>query len=107
MHVMDATPAPSFPIKHPHAPPLRPQAPEDRAREEHLEALDEDSIACAKSLIDAKEYTRAVHWLRECKSSKAMFMNLYSQYMVSSCTAPTPQTFDDRQIQGQREAGNA
>src|SRR6202021_2869956 len=28
------------------------------------------------------EYPRAVHLLRECKSSKARFLNIYSQFMV-------------------------
>ena len=91
----EAAPASIYPLKHPHAPSLAPQSPDEVARQAQLEALDEDYIASAKSLIDAKEYTRAVHWLRECKSSKALFLSVYSQYMVSGLSYSGPQTFDD------------
>lgn len=81
---MDATPSFSYPVRHPHAPSLKPPSSEDQARELHLEAMDEDHISSARALIDAKEFSRAVHWLKECKSAKAVFMFIYSQYMVGS-----------------------
>lgn len=91
----EATPTSVYPLKHPHVPSLLPQSPEERAHQAQLEALDEDYIASARSLIDAKEYMRAVHWLKDCKSSKALFLSVYSQYMVSSLPYSRPQTFDD------------
>lgn len=100
---MGASVAPGYPAKHPQAPPLTSQPPEERAREAQLEAIDEDYIVSARALIDAKEYTRAIHWLRNCKSSKALFLSVYSRYMVSIPLCFLPQTFDDSQIQGQRE----
>ncbi|KIP08436.1 hypothetical protein PHLGIDRAFT_104401 [Phlebiopsis gigantea 11061_1 CR5-6] len=78
----EATPTSAYPLKHPHVPSSLPQSPEERAHQAQLEALDEDYIASARSLIDAKEYMRAVHWLKDCKSSKALFLSVYSQYMA-------------------------
>lgn len=95
VHEIEGTPAPGLPAKHPQAPPLRSQPPEECAQEAQLEAIDEDYISSARSLIDAKEYIRAIHWLRDCKSSKALFLSLYSQYMVRSVLFYVPQTFDD------------
>jgi anaphase-promoting complex subunit 8 len=106
MHELEPTSASTFPSRHPLAPSLKPQSPEDRDREAHLEALDEDHLTSARALIDAKEFTRAVHWLRECKSAKALFLTLYSQYMVSNVVRGMSQTFDDHQIQVEREEGN-
>ena len=96
IHEMDATSSFTYPARHPHAPSLKPPSPEDQARELHLEAMDEDYIAGARALIDAKEFSRAVHWLKDCKSAKAVFMFVYSQYMVSSLGRFPFQTFDDR-----------
>ena len=36
----------------------------------------------AKSLFDLREYRRAAHALRECKSSEAFFLKCYSLYLV-------------------------
>jgi len=33
--------------------------------------------------MDAREYTRAAHWLKECQSEKALFLQVYSQYLAS------------------------
>ena len=82
-------------MKHPSAPSLQPQSLEELAQEAQLQTIDEDYIASARALIDAKEYTRAVHWLKDCKSSKAIFLSVYSQYMVSDFLHSLPQTFDD------------
>ena len=37
-----------------------------------------------KSLFDLKEYHRAAHTLRNCMSNEAIFLRLYSLYLVSS-----------------------
>jgi anaphase-promoting complex subunit 8 len=46
------------------------------------EARDEDTLATARACVEAREFLRAVHILRECKSSKARFLTIYSQFMV-------------------------
>lgn len=57
--------------------------PEERAREVQLEALDEDYITAAQSFMENKEYARAIHWLKDCKSSKAKFLSVYAQFLGS------------------------
>ncbi|GJE95470.1 TPR-like protein [Phanerochaete sordida] len=83
IHEMDATPLPGLPARHPQAPSLKVPSPQEQAQEMRLETEDEDSIASARALIDAKEFSRAVHWLKDCKSAKALFMMIYSQYMAT------------------------
>ncbi|CCM01108.1 uncharacterized protein FIBRA_03156 [Fibroporia radiculosa] len=69
--------------RHPHAPALC-ALPEDvRKEESEWEAHDADYIATARALIDGKDFIRAVHWLKPCRSSKARFLSVYSQYLAS------------------------
>ena len=49
----------------------------------------------AQTLMDNKEYRRAVHWLRLCESDKAVFLRVYSMYLVSTVPAVSLQTFHD------------
>lgn len=90
--------SPSVVPRHEHAPPLRPPSPETRARELQLEATDADSITIGKALMDSKEYSRAVHWLKECNSSKATFLRVYSMFLVSYPSGVLLPPFDDSQI---------
>ncbi|KAG6832599.1 hypothetical protein H0H92_014435 [Tricholoma furcatifolium] len=60
----------THPIRHPHA-PLPVDQPDVRAFEHELEIQDEDLLMTARACVDAREFTRAVHILRDCKSSKA------------------------------------
>lgn len=69
--------------------------PEERAREVQLEALDEDYITAAQSFMENKEYARAIHWLKDCKSSKAKFLSVYAQFLVILLILVQRQTFDD------------
>ncbi|KAI0070177.1 TPR-like protein [Panus rudis PR-1116 ss-1] len=71
----------------PDAPELRSQPPEVREREMELESIEADYIAAARSMFDAKEFTRVAYWLRDCQSSKAIFMRVYSEYMASEKNA--------------------
>ena len=98
--------APRVALRHEHAPPLRPPSPITRTNELQLEAADNDTITIGKALMDNKEYTRAVHWLKDCKSAKATFLRVYSMYLVSLLSHVLPQTFDDNQAQGEREEGH-
>lgn len=90
--------APSVVPRHEHAPALRSPSPETRAREQHLEAIDADAITIGKALMDSKEYSRAVHWLKECQSAKATFLRVYSMFLVSHPSDVLFQPFDDGQI---------
>ncbi|KAI0958647.1 hypothetical protein AcV7_004403 [Taiwanofungus camphoratus] len=74
---------PSTQPRHPHAPPLQSQLEDVHRRELEWEAQDADFLATARALFEAKEFIRAVHWLDSCKSSKARFLNVYSQYLAS------------------------
>ncbi|KAJ3554079.1 hypothetical protein NM688_g3293 [Phlebia brevispora] len=69
--------------RHEHAPPLRPPSPQTQAREAQLQAEDADSITIGKALMDNKEYSRAIHWLKNCKSAKATFLRVYSMHKAS------------------------
>lgn len=42
----------------------------------------------AKSLFDLREYRRAAHTLRQCKSDEAFFLRCYSLYLVSEAYWP-------------------
>ena len=98
--------APRVALRHEHAPPLRPPSPVTRTNELQLEAADNDTITIGKALMDNKEYTRAVHWLKDCKSAKATFLRVYSMYLVSLLSHVSPHTFDDNQAQVEREEGH-
>ncbi|KAL6305062.1 hypothetical protein BKA93DRAFT_246990 [Sparassis latifolia] len=69
--------------RHSLAPPLYAQPPEVRQQELEWEAEEDDAIATARTYIEAREFRRAMHWLRECKSAKARFLSVYSQYMFA------------------------
>ena len=86
------TPAPithepvhTFPLQPPLGDPsmLPVQPPEVLQQEAIWEAEDADQIAMAKAFMDSKEYLRVIHWLRPCKSAKAAFLRVYSQYLVN------------------------
>lgn len=78
------TPAetPAFQDKHPLAPRFQEESPVRIAMEQQYEAADEDALSAARAFMETKEYIRAVHWLRECMSTKATFLSVYSQYLV-------------------------
>ena len=40
-------------------------------------------LMLGKSLFDTREYRRAAHTLEKCNSPKAVFLRLYSLYLVS------------------------
>jgi anaphase-promoting complex subunit 8 len=68
--------------RHPLAPSLQIQSKEADSLEFGREAQDSDVLATARACVQAREFLRAVHLLRECKSSKARFLSVYSQFMV-------------------------
>ena len=42
-----------------------------------------DFLVTAQKCFEHREFKRAVYWLHECRSAKALFLSVYSQYMVS------------------------
>ncbi len=40
------------------------------------------TFSMGKSLFDLKEYRRAAHWLKNCKSDEGFFLRCYSLYLV-------------------------
>ncbi|PBK74233.1 TPR-like protein [Armillaria solidipes] len=72
------------PARHPHAASLKSLPPELLQHEAQLEALEEDEIAMARAWMDTREYTRIAPALRNCRSSKARFLEVYSRYAHNS-----------------------
>ncbi|XP_065175503.1 cell division cycle protein 23 homolog [Sycon ciliatum] len=51
---------------------------------------DWDKYSMAKTYFDLKEFRRAAHFLRQCQSSKARFLRLYSLYLGGEKTKEVP-----------------
>ncbi|KAF8070499.1 hypothetical protein FPV67DRAFT_1413466 [Lyophyllum atratum] len=71
------------PARHEHAPLLLPQPPDVRAMENDLEIQEEDVLMTARACVEAREYKRAIHILQDCRSSKAQFLSIYSQFIAT------------------------
>ena len=67
---------------HRHAPKLQRIPDHVRLRELELEMREGDFLATAQKCFEHREFKRAVYWLHECRSAKALFLSVYSQYMV-------------------------
>ena len=67
---------------HRHAPKLQRIPDHTRLRELELEMREGDFLATAQKCFEHREFKRAVYWLHECRSAKALFLSVYSQYMV-------------------------
>jgi hypothetical protein len=72
---------PNLPL-HRHAPRLQRTPEHVRLRELELEMREGDFLATAQKCFEHREFKRAVCWLHECRSTKALFLSVYSQYMV-------------------------
>lgn len=77
-----------MPMRHPHAPLLLAQPPDVLALETDLEDQEADILTTARACLEAREFKRVVHLLQECKSAKARFLSIYSQFIVSSTLPP-------------------
>ncbi|TBU33911.1 TPR-like protein [Dichomitus squalens] len=67
----------------PSAPSLQGQSIDVLRQEAEWEAHDVDRLVMAKAFMEAKEFLRVIHWLKPCRSSKATFLRVYSQYLES------------------------
>lgn len=60
---------------------------EPSAGKEHdaaLEQAEEAALLAAQSYVTSKDFSRAVHVLRNCRSVKAQFISIYCQFLVGS-----------------------
>lgn len=69
--------------------------------QEEDEEEDEDGVVVARTYMDARQYTRAVHALRQCVGPKAIFMRVYCQFIVCSLLCMPGHTLT-RHPEGQR-----
>ena len=72
---------PNLPL-HRHAPKLQRIPEHVRLRELELEMCEGDFLVTAQKCFEHREFKRTVYWLHECRSAKALFLSVYSQYMV-------------------------
>ena len=78
-------PAPSMtPARHPHAPQINPVSENTQDLEKILEIEEEDALHAARASFEAREFYHATHLLQNCKSAKARFLRIYSQFIVSA-----------------------
>ncbi|KAJ7462371.1 hypothetical protein B0H11DRAFT_2055441 [Mycena galericulata] len=69
--------------RHPHAPTLRTRPEDERALDLEFETHEEDLLFSARTFIETREPMRAIHVLNRCRSSKAHFLSLYSQFIAT------------------------
>jgi anaphase-promoting complex subunit 8 len=78
-------PAPSMtPARHPHAPQINPVLENAQDSEKILENEEEDALQAARASFEAREFYHATHLLQDCRSAKARFLRIYSQFIVSA-----------------------
>ena len=72
------------PARHPHAPQIILVSENVRESEKILESEEEDALQAARASFEAREFYHATHLLQDCKSAKARFLRIYSQFIVSA-----------------------
>lgn len=80
---LSQAPIPITPARHPHAPSLHIQPEDVRAMEADLEYQEADNLATARACFESREFLRAKFLLESCRSSKACFLSIYSQFIAS------------------------
>ena len=74
----------STPARHPHAPPINLVSESAQVSENILENEEGDALQAARTSFEAREFYHATHLLQDCKSAKAKFLRVYSQFIVSA-----------------------
>lgn len=69
------------PARHPHAPQILENVQDSENTLEHDE---EDALQAARASFEAREFYHATHLLQDCRSTKAKFLRIYSQFIVST-----------------------
>lgn len=72
------------PARHPHAPQIKPISELAQDSEKILENEEEDALQAARASFEAREFYHATHLLQDCRSAKARFLRIYSQFIVSA-----------------------
>lgn len=93
---------------HRHAPKSQRVPKHVRLHELELESHEGDFLVTAQKCFEHREFKRAVYWLHECRSAKALFLSVYSQYMVLYDLGFLPPRHDlilCREFLGGRETG--
>ncbi|KAF8633362.1 hypothetical protein AX17_004533 [Amanita inopinata Kibby_2008] len=67
----------------PHGPGLALHVKDNRSLETDMESQEEDVLVAARACMDAREFARAIHLLKNCTSTKARFLSTYSQFIAS------------------------
>ena len=75
---------PMTPARHPHALQIHPALENAQDLEKNLENEEEDALQAARASFEAREFYHATHLLQDCKSAKARFLRIYSQFIVSA-----------------------
>ncbi|KAF7361838.1 hypothetical protein MVEN_00528300 [Mycena venus] len=78
--ISDVPPTPS---RHPHAPSLQTQPEDVRTLELEFETNEADLLFSARTFIESRDPMRAIHVLHSCRSAKAHFLSLYSQFIAT------------------------
>ncbi|KAF9450423.1 TPR-like protein [Macrolepiota fuliginosa MF-IS2] len=71
------------PSHHPDAPKLYEHPADARVLENELEDKDIDLLDAARAFIESREFSRAIHVLKDGRSAKARFVRVYSTFMAS------------------------
>ncbi|CAK5265759.1 unnamed protein product [Mycena citricolor] len=69
--------------RHPDAPNIQLVSESTQTLQRELEMLEADALSTARTLIEARNPMSALHALQNCRSSKAMFLSLYIQFLAS------------------------
>jgi hypothetical protein len=86
---------PETPVSSVHDIILQPLPEELRLREQELQEIEADDILAAKTAMDHKQYRRAISYLENKKSAKAIYMARYSEFLVGSSSNVHAQTVHD------------
>jgi anaphase-promoting complex subunit 8 len=72
-----------IPVRHPHTPQINLVSENAQVSENILENEEEDALQAARASFEAREFYHAIHLLQDCRSAKAKFLRIYSQFIVS------------------------
>lgn len=66
-----------------HGYPPNPTWEDMRPTESVLEMEEDDALQAARGCFETRDFVHVIHILKDCKSSKAQFLNVYCKFIVS------------------------
>ncbi|CAA7261631.1 unnamed protein product [Cyclocybe aegerita] len=75
---LSATPGPSTQTSQ-----VQARSDDARSLEKSLEGEDEDAFVAARACFEARDFLHAAHILKDCKSSKSKFLQIYCRFIAS------------------------